>query len=265
MESLSNLTPRAQQTLAFARLEADRFHHNFVGTEHLLLGLIRLGQGVAVTVLVKEGLTLDAVRLEVEKHAETLAPRALDNSMPYTPRLKKVLRLAAEEAKALNHTYVGTEHILLGLLREGEGVAGRVLKDFGIDVERTRLEILQELDPKAKLPATGTESSSFFIPLGNQTAATSQSKGSPQHEINSVDITKRYDLYCAEMGSRIVVYRNVRFKGVRGLMSAEKFDVMGRYYEIEQPNAQCVFISKHSLIKFCEHGVEPIFEVVVQK
>jgi ATP-dependent Clp protease ATP-binding subunit ClpC len=146
---MNNFTPRAQQVLALARKEADRFHHNYVGTEHLLLGLIKLGQGVAVSVLQKMGLDLETVRGEVEKQVgtgqETKTPAS---SIPYTPRVKKVLALAGKEAKALNHSYVGTEHILLGLLREGEGVAARVLKSLDIDIERTRNEILRELDPQ---------------------------------------------------------------------------------------------------------------------
>ena len=149
MEPMNNFTPRAQQVLALARKEADRFHHNYVGTEHLLLGLIKLGQGVAVSVLQKMGLDLETVRAEVEKQVgigqESKTPVG---SIPYTPRVKKVLALAGKEAKALNHSYVGTEHILLGLLREGEGVAARVLKTLEVDIERTRNEILRELDPQ---------------------------------------------------------------------------------------------------------------------
>jgi ATP-dependent Clp protease ATP-binding subunit ClpC len=146
-EAMNNFTPRAQQVLALARKEADRFNHNFVGTEHLLLGLIKLGQGVAVNVLQKLGLDLETVRLEVEKQVGTGPDQKMIGNIPYTPRVKKVLSLAAKEAKALNHTYVGTEHILLGLLREGDGVAARVLKNLDVDIEQTRQEILKELDP----------------------------------------------------------------------------------------------------------------------
>ncbi len=144
---MNNFTPRAQQVLALARKEADRFNHNFVGTEHLLLGLIKLGQGVAVNVLQKMGLDLETVRMEVEKQVGTGPDQKMIGNIPYTPRVKKVLALAAKEAKALNHTYVGTEHILLGLLREGDGVAARVLKNLDVDIEQTRQEILKELDP----------------------------------------------------------------------------------------------------------------------
>ena len=144
---MNNFTPRAQQVLALARKEADRFNHNYVGTEHLLLGLIKLGQGVAVNVLKKMGLDLDTVRMEVEKQTGTGPETKMVGNIPYTPRVKKVLALAGKEAKNLNHSYVGTEHILLGLLREGEGVAARVLKTLEINIERTRNEILRELDP----------------------------------------------------------------------------------------------------------------------
>jgi ATP-dependent Clp protease ATP-binding subunit ClpC len=144
---MQNFTPRAQQVLALARKEADRFNHNYVGTEHLLLGLIKLGQGVAVNVLQKMGLDLETVRMEVEKQVGSGPETKVSGNIPYTPRVKKVLALAGKEAKALHHSYVGTEHILLGLLREGDGVAARVLKTLDVDIERTRNEVLKELDP----------------------------------------------------------------------------------------------------------------------
>src|SRR6266571_5335445 len=154
---MNNFTPRAQQVLALARKEADRFNHNYVGTEHLLLGLIKLGQGVAVNVLQKMGLDLETVRMEVEKQVGSGPETKIVGNVPYTPRVKKVLALAGKEAKALNHSYVGTEHILLGLLREGEGVAARVLKSLEVDIERTRNEILKELDPNFTPPESDQE------------------------------------------------------------------------------------------------------------
>ena len=150
-EAMQNFTPRSQQVLALARKEADRFNHNFVGTEHLLLGLIKLGQGVAVNVLQKMGLDLETVRMEVEKQVGHGPDQKVIGTIPYTPRVKKVLALAAREARALNHTYVGTEHILLGLLKEGDGVAAKVLKGLDVDIEQTRQEILKELDPNFQL------------------------------------------------------------------------------------------------------------------
>ena len=154
---MNNFTPRAQQVLALARKEADRFNHNYVGTEHLLLGLIKLGQGVAVNVLQKMGLDMETVRMEIEKQVGSGPETKMVGNIPYTPRVKKVLALAGKEAKSLNHSYVGTEHILLGLLREGEGVAARVLKSLEVDIERTRNEILKELDPNFTPPEAEQE------------------------------------------------------------------------------------------------------------
>src|SRR3981189_1046763 len=155
---MNNFTPRAQQVLALARKEADRFNHNYVGTEPLLLGLIKLGQGVAVNVLQKMGLDLETVRMEVEKHVGPQPETKMIGNIPYTPRVKKVLALAGKEAQALHHSYVGTEHILLGLLREGEGVAARVLKSLEVDPARTRNEVLKELDPNFRPPESEAQS-----------------------------------------------------------------------------------------------------------
>jgi len=175
---MNNFTPRAQQVLALARKEADRFNHNYVGTEHLLLGLIKLGQGVAVNVLQKMGLDLETVRAEVEKQVGSGPETKVPGNIPYTPRVKKVLALAGKEAKALNHTYVGTEHILLGLLREGEGVAAQVLKNLEVDIERTRNEILKELDPNFTPPeASGEEPPPMGGPIGGGGMAEAGKKG----------------------------------------------------------------------------------------
>ncbi|MEJ6724541.1 MAG: ATP-dependent Clp protease ATP-binding subunit [Akkermansiaceae bacterium] len=144
---MNNFTPRAQQVLALARKEADRFNHNYIGTEHVLLGLIKLGQGVAVSVLERMGLELETVRREVEKEVGTGPDQKTAANIPYTPRVKKVLALANKEAQQLSHSYVGTEHILLGLLREGEGMAARVLERLNVDLQTTRNEVLAEIDP----------------------------------------------------------------------------------------------------------------------
>src|SRR5437667_3893119 len=109
--------------------------------------MVNLGQWDAVNVDQKLRLEHETVRMEVEKQVGTGPDQKMIGNIPYTPRVKKVLALAQKEAKALNHTYVGTEHILLGLLREGDGVAARVLKNLDVDIEQTRKEILKELDP----------------------------------------------------------------------------------------------------------------------
>lgn len=166
MESMHNFTPRAQQVLALAKKEADRFFHSYVGTEHLLLGLLSLGQGIAINVIQKIGLDLDSVRQAVEKQVGVGSQNeAKPNTIPYTPRVKRVLALASKEAKNLNHSYVGTEHLLLGLLREGDGIASRVLKSLGIDLETVRQEILLELDPNYLPEAEGSTANIGSHPL----------------------------------------------------------------------------------------------------
>jgi ATP-dependent Clp protease ATP-binding subunit ClpC len=135
---MNQFTPRAQQVLALARKEVDRLSHNYVGTEHLLLGLIRLHQGGGANVLQKLSLSLETLRIEVEKYVSSVPKEKMSGNIPYTPRVKVVLALAAKEAKSLDRSYVGTEHILLGLLREGDGVAARVLRTLGCDIEQAR-------------------------------------------------------------------------------------------------------------------------------
>ena len=139
-------TNRAKQVIILARKEADRFNHNYIGTEHLLLGLIKLGQGVAVDVLRSMGVDFETIRMEVEKAVGTGPEHKTIGDVPLTLRAKKVIELAVEEAKNLNHTYIGTEHLLLGLLQEGEGVAARILKNLNVDIERARSEIRRELE-----------------------------------------------------------------------------------------------------------------------
>lgn len=181
---MNNFTPRAQQVLALARKEADRFNHNYVGTEHLLLGLIKLGQGVAVNVLQKMGLDLETVRMEVEKQVGSGPETKTSGNIPYTPRVKKVLALAGKEAKALHHSYVGTEHILLGLLREGDGVAARVLRNLEVDLERARNEVLKELDPNFEAGAEGEDD----FPAGAQEeaeAASGSGSGSGKKDVKT--------------------------------------------------------------------------------
>jgi ATP-dependent Clp protease ATP-binding subunit ClpA len=169
---MNNFTPRAQQVLALARKEADRFNHNYVGTEHLLLGLIKLGRDGGVNALQKQGIDLETLRIEVEKQIGTCPDRRISGNIPYTPRVKKVLALAGREAKALNDTYVGTEHILLGLLREGDGVAARVLRTLGAEIEPTRIEIFKEHNPniadlKAALEALPVSPISEYASYGS--------------------------------------------------------------------------------------------------
>ncbi|ACD82301.1 ATP-dependent Clp protease ATP-binding subunit [Candidatus Methylacidiphilum infernorum] len=186
---MTNFTPRAQQVLALARQEAERFGHNHVGTEHLLLGLIKLAQGVAINVLQKLGVDLEIIRVEIEKKIASVPSEGKPTApIPYTPRVKKVLALAGKEAKALNHSYVGTEHILLGLLREGEGVAATILKNLDIDLERVRNEILKELDPN--FSSSGEEESPEPAFAGTTETTTKKEVKTPALKAFGRDLTE---------------------------------------------------------------------------
>ena len=141
-----NFTDRVRKVLQMAREEAARLHHEYVGTEHILLGLIREGEGVAAAVLTNLNVDLDDIQQKIEetvKKGKSPAPEGPD--LPYTSRAKKVLELAMSEARELNHSYVGTEHLLLGLLREEKGIAAQVLGDAGVNLEQSRAETLRLL------------------------------------------------------------------------------------------------------------------------
>jgi hypothetical protein len=142
--SLSTFTPSARRTLELARMEAPRLHHDFIGTEHVLLGLLALENGVVPNVLKRMGVDREDLRRHVENWVGISQLQTMPAELPYTPRAKKSLQLAAGEAKASHQACVGAEHIFLGLLLEGDGVAGRVLTSFGISSESTRSEILKE-------------------------------------------------------------------------------------------------------------------------
>ena len=139
-----SFTERAQRVLYLSQEEARKLGHNFVGTEHILLGLAREGQGVAARALQNLGIEPDAVRREVESIIGRGDPDGVD-TVGLSPRAKRVLELAIDEARTMGHGYVGTEHLLLGLIREGEGVAAQVLENLGADLDRVRAEVLDLL------------------------------------------------------------------------------------------------------------------------
>ncbi|MFA4909340.1 MAG: ATP-dependent Clp protease ATP-binding subunit, partial [Candidatus Omnitrophota bacterium] len=141
----NRFTERARKVIILAKEEARRFNHDYIGTEHILLGLIREGEGVASTVLQKLGLSLENIRLEVEKLVQPGPTTQIIGDIPFTPRAKKALELAAEEARSLGHNYIGTEHLLLGLIREGEGIASQVLLNLGLDLNSVRNEVMELL------------------------------------------------------------------------------------------------------------------------
>lgn len=138
-------TERARKVMSLARQEAQRFNHEYIGTEHILLGLIQEGSGVAANVLKNMDVELRKIRLEVEKMVESGASALQVGQLPFTPRAKKVLELALEEANNLGHNYIGTEHLLLGLLRENESVAAQVLVNLSLKLEDVREEVLEFL------------------------------------------------------------------------------------------------------------------------
>jgi excisionase family DNA binding protein len=144
LNRFDRFTKRARHALALAQEEAQRLQHSSIGTEHLLLGLLREGEGVAARVLTNLGIEGDQVRHAIE----TIVGRGeqiVRGEMALSPRTKKVFALALEEAQRLNHRFVGTEHLLLGLIREGEGIAAEVLKSFGLQLEQVRTETLRVL------------------------------------------------------------------------------------------------------------------------
>jgi ATP-dependent Clp protease ATP-binding subunit ClpC len=145
MAMFNRFTERARKVILLAKEEAKRFNHDYIGTEHILLGLVREGEGVAAAVLASFGLTSDKIRIEVEKLVQPGPSTVISGDLPFTPKAKKVMELATEEARALGHNYIGTEHLLLGLIREGEGVASQVLMNLGMELERVREEVMNLL------------------------------------------------------------------------------------------------------------------------
>src|SRR3989441_463345 len=149
-------TERARRVIILAREEAERHHHEYLGTEHSLLGMLKDGGGIAITVLQKAGLSIDQIRMEIERHLPRNANALIVGEIPFTPKAKKVLEYGVEEARLMGHNYIGTEHLLLGLLKEKEGIAAKVLNALGIRLVETREKILNLLQE----PATKTKEKS---------------------------------------------------------------------------------------------------------
>ena len=140
-DKYDKFTERARKVLSLAQEEAHRFQHNYLGTEHLLLGLVREGEGVAAKVLANLGVELNNVRAAVE-FIIGRGDRIVLGKFGFTPRTKKVIELAVDEARRLNHHYIGTEHLLLALIREGEGIAAGVLESLGVNLEKARTQTI---------------------------------------------------------------------------------------------------------------------------
>ncbi len=181
----NKFTERARKVILLAKQEAKRFNHDYIGTEHILLGLLREGEGVAAAVLQSLGMNLNNIRLEVEKLVQVGPTTVVSGDLPFTPKAKKVMELAMEEARTLGHNYIGTEHLLLGLIREGEGVASQVFMNMGLDLEKVREEVIKLLGsttPGAQFgPATGAQ--------GGSSSAVSKTK-TPALDAFGRDLTK---------------------------------------------------------------------------
>src|SRR6187551_3722070 len=147
-DRFDKFTERARRVLTLAQEEAHRFNHNYIGTEHLLLGLVREGEGVAARVLTNMGVQLPKVRSAVE-FIIGRGEGAVIGEIGLTPRAKKVIELAVDEARRLDHSYIGTEHLLLGLVREGEGIAAGVLESLGVNLEKVRAQVMQVVSQNA--------------------------------------------------------------------------------------------------------------------
>ncbi|MDO9445669.1 MAG: Clp protease N-terminal domain-containing protein, partial [Dehalococcoidia bacterium] len=182
-DRFDKFTERARRVLTLAQEEAQRFNHNYIGTEHLLLGLVREGDGVAAKVLANLGVELNKVRSAVE-FIIGRGDRQSSGEIGLTPRAKKVIELAVDEARRLQHSYIGTEHLLLGLVREGEGIAAGVLESLGVNLERVRAEtqrILAQSQPQGGATGSGTG--------GSAAAAGQRSVRTPTLDQLGVDLT----------------------------------------------------------------------------
>jgi ATP-dependent Clp protease ATP-binding subunit ClpA len=210
------------------------------------------GHGVAVKVLTNMGMDLETLRASVERHSHKGSDRKDIENPGYTAQAQEVLSLANSERDHLGHTYLGTEHLLLAILAAKKDAMALVWNDFDIDHEKVRQAILRELDPnfsesqteeKTNLPSTEANA----MQRGNET---------PQ-DSTPVSTSKRYDVYCVERGTDMVVYRNAVFKGIKRLLNSSQHDSMGQFIELEQADGHTIFVSRFTVIKFCEPGVTP--------
>src|SRR5437763_16114859 len=195
MGPFDRFNDRAKRVLALAQDEAIRFNHNYIGVEHLLLGLVREGEGVAARVLDSLGIDLSKMRSSVEvmigRGKETTSPREITLS----PRTKRVIELAIDEARKLGHSHVGTEHLLLGIVREGQGVASGVLESLGVGLEKVRHQVIAALGqqhPETDMAAAasagvGTPAGAVHMARSHPTASVDRFDGSSQRALARAD------------------------------------------------------------------------------
>ena len=163
-DRFNRFTVRARKVLTLAQEEAQRLQHDYIGTEHLLLGLVREGEGVAAKVLTSLDVDLDVARDRVEAIIGR-GKRVVRGEIRLTPRAKKVIELAVDEARRLNHDYIGTEHLLLGLLREGSGIGAGVLEDMGVSLNKARYEVMRIIDDKICHRSVNPRTRSLLVTL----------------------------------------------------------------------------------------------------
>ncbi|MBL8726493.1 MAG: ATP-dependent Clp protease ATP-binding subunit [Planctomycetes bacterium] len=188
-------TDRAKKVMSFARQEAMKFNHEYIGTEHILLGLVQEGSGVAANVLKHMSVDLEKIRHEVEKIVKTGPSMVTMGNQPFTPRAKKVLELSMEEASQLSHNYIGTEHLLLGLIRENEGIAAQVLMNLGVKLDEVREQVLEFLGASENSGNNEEESEGGESMGGNSGGGTPSNSGSGQQTGNGKSKTPALDSF----------------------------------------------------------------------
>ncbi len=186
---MNNFTQRARHVLELSQREAERLNHDYVGTEHLLLGLLALGEGVAVAVLKSMGLNLDQLRIEVEKQCGIGGSVTQKGNLPLSQSLKKVLVLAAVEAKKMNYNYVGTEHLLLGLLRDTQSIAARILANLKVDAASVRERVVRMLDPN-------------YLPEKDSNEEEESSQPQPQNSKSQLNALNAFGRNLTEMAAK---------------------------------------------------------------
>ena len=185
MDRFDKFTDRARKVLTLAQDEAQRFNHNYIGTEHLLLGLVREGEGVAARVLENMNVELPKVRTAVE-FIIGRGDRPVVGEVGLTPRAKRVIELAIDEARRLGHNYIGTEHLLLGLVREGEGIAAGVLESLGVNLDKVRHEVIRVLSQSSSAGPTARRRSAPARPRPSiSSASTSPTRREQESSIPS--------------------------------------------------------------------------------
>lgn len=207
-------TDRLRKVLSIANQEAHRFNHEYVGTEHLLLAMVKEGSGVAAGVLKNLGIDLRVVRLEVEKLVQSGPDMVIMGKLPQTPGVKKVIDYALEEARSLNHNYIGTEHLLLGLVRQNDGVAAHVLRNLQVSLEGLREETLNMLGASATPTSetTSVPAKAFTVTFGT-TAPTEPAQTSRQSYIDDrfgiADTSLRQLLSAISVDAEIKIVREL--------------------------------------------------------